>query len=783
MRSLGEPRSPTARIPPLGQAVLVALLALFTGTRAAGAGPPPTCIPVPELDNTPVTALAPIPLEEGSGLLVGTTRGLWLVRLNTEGTLADVVRVPLPVGRAWVTALAAGEDGSAWIATDHGVLYHPADCPGAAGCPFRTWPLEELPFRTVIAVTPNGLIGGPRGVAAWDGQRWQLDPRAPEGVTVLKEAEGRVWAATRDGTLWQRDEHGDWQPVLLPGQQPGLPLWDIDGESSRLVVVGQGGMWVVNLNVEGEAESVFRASTLPLAAVVLGAHGWHAVAGPATASSFEKPCRPIPQPSSVIGLTVISPHGGEPVTALAAFAEGTWLGTPRGLFTNALHLRWKTSPPRQPVLLVPGLYGAKDLQHSQLKFLARALRADGYPVFYVGSLSPNRPLAANAAQLHAEVERVRALTGAEKVWLVGHSYGGLVAEALVRQYGAKGVAGIATLGTPHAGMWLWADLIAEEIFRGSADRGLADLLPLARTDEAETTPQLPHLFVAGDALPGDYEPLLAGLPPNDGLIAVAEALPPGEDRRSMSLVHGWNLRLLELGVLSLTGPENAVYLDALRPWLEQESLPPAWRLPPPDVPPLETPTHWEDLGVHSLAPSEAVTVSLRFPADGVRHVLVAWDGPRPRTWLVTPDGERLADDRLVAREDVALAPFDAVGLRPVLLWSVRGRAGETWQLEMRNPTQQATVVRVRAVDPDAPGLEVRVEPAWGAPGEEVAVTAEVAGAERVRLVWQGKSVELERKADNTFAGTLRLPRRPGIYAFQVQAGSLIRFIPVGVRPP
>ncbi len=770
----------------IGQLALIGglvLAALVARPRRASAGSPPSCVPVPGFGGISVTALAPVSLEDGPGLLVGTARGLWLVRLNAEEALADVVRVPLPDGPAWVTALATDADGSAWIVTDRDVLHHPATCPDENDCPFQTWSPEDLPFRTVLAVTPKGLIGGPRGVAVWDGRRWQLDPRAPGGVTALAEVAGHVWAATRDGSLWQRGENGVWQPVPLPDQRPGFPLWDLDGGSGRLVVVGQGGTWVVNLDSSGDVTGAARVASEPLAAVELGAQGWHAVAGPATSSPRGKTCRRTVQGNAAIGLEVISPPGGEPVTALVSFAGGLWLGTPRGLFTDALHLRWKAPPPRNPVVLVPGLYGAPDLQGSQLKFLARALRTDGYPVFYAGSLHPDRPLADNARQLRAEVDRVRALTGAGSVWIVGHSYGGLAAEAMVRQYGAEGVAGIATLGTPHAGMWLWADLIAEEIFRGGADAGLADLLPQARTASVGTAPHVPRLRVAGDALPDDYAPLLAGLPPNDGLIAVAEALAGSGQQRRMALVHGWNLRLLELGVPALTGPENAVYLDVLRPWLEGETLPPGWRLPPPQVPAPSTPPHWEDLGVDDLAPSEAVTVSITFPTDGVRHILVAWDGPRPRTRLVAPDGERLSEDRLVARDDVAVVPFEAVGLRPVVLWSVQGRAGEQWQLEVGNPGQRTTTARVRAVDPNSPGLEVRVKPRWGAPGQAVQVIVNPVDADRVRLFWQDERIELERRPDGTFVGTLRLPAQPGFYAFKVQAGSLVRFVAVGVGSP
>ncbi|MDQ7030576.1 MAG: hypothetical protein Q9O62_12750 [Ardenticatenia bacterium] len=369
--------------------------------RPVQAGPPP-CSSVPNLTGMPVTALAPVSLGSKAGLLVGTDRGLWLVRSDHNTGEADVVWLPLPDGPTPVTALATSPDGAVWIATGRGVLYHPATCPDEGPCPFRIWSAEagELPFRTVLAVAADGVIGGPRGIARWDGQAWQQDPNAPEGVTALLRLNGSLWAATRAGDLWQRDPAGRWRSLPLPGQQPGRALLALDSLPGRLVVAGELGVWAINLDQEGKVQRVAHIADTPVAALVVEG-GRSVLTGPATVSSRSPSCQTVSVSAGTISLRQITLPGGEPITTLASFDRAVWVGTSRGLYVYGPPRRWAPAPPRLPVLLVPGLYGADDLQSSQLKFLARALRADGYPVVYVGSLRPDRPLEANARQLHA----------------------------------------------------------------------------------------------------------------------------------------------------------------------------------------------------------------------------------------------------------------------------------------------------------------------------------------------------------------------------------------------
>src|SRR4029079_19012508 len=57
-----------------------------------------------------------------------------------------------------------------------------------------------------------------------------------------------------------------------------------------------------------------------------------------------------------------------------------------------------------------------------------------------------------AEQLAVHIESVCADTGADRVILLGHSMGGLVARTYVRRFGARArVAKVITLATPHHG--------------------------------------------------------------------------------------------------------------------------------------------------------------------------------------------------------------------------------------------------------------------------------------------------------------------------------------------
>ncbi|HUZ43658.1 MAG TPA: alpha/beta fold hydrolase [Acidimicrobiales bacterium] len=104
-----------------------------------------------------------------------------------------------------------------------------------------------------------------------------------------------------------------------------------------------------------------------------------------------------------------------------------------------------------PVLLIHG-YGHN---HSGWWVLRSHLKAAGFGTVETFDYSPvPRDIPSTARRLGDAVERLRRRTGADKVHIVGHSLGGLLARWYVQELdGADSVDTVVTLGTPHEGTW------------------------------------------------------------------------------------------------------------------------------------------------------------------------------------------------------------------------------------------------------------------------------------------------------------------------------------------
>jgi predicted alpha/beta hydrolase family esterase len=134
---------------------------------------------------------------------------------------------------------------------------------------------------------------------------------------------------------------------------------------------------------------------------------------------------------------------GEMLALFAAFAviqpfERWWMGR------DAVG---RAAPGRVPLLLVHGYLCNRGMWW----WLRRRLRALGRCVATVNLEPPLAPLDELAARLDERIEALLAETGAERIVLVTHSMGGLVARACLRRRGARGVAGLVTLAAPHHG--------------------------------------------------------------------------------------------------------------------------------------------------------------------------------------------------------------------------------------------------------------------------------------------------------------------------------------------
>ncbi|WP_370327439.1 alpha/beta fold hydrolase [Euzebya sp.] len=107
---------------------------------------------------------------------------------------------------------------------------------------------------------------------------------------------------------------------------------------------------------------------------------------------------------------------------------------------------------RMPVLLVHGWI------HNRSAFLgiSRVLRRHGFRHIHAFDYNPlTYDIPEIAGMLAAEVDRVLAVTGAEKVLILGHSMGGVVARYYVQHLGGDAhVDTVVTLGSPHRGTYV-----------------------------------------------------------------------------------------------------------------------------------------------------------------------------------------------------------------------------------------------------------------------------------------------------------------------------------------
>lgn len=107
---------------------------------------------------------------------------------------------------------------------------------------------------------------------------------------------------------------------------------------------------------------------------------------------------------------------------------------------------------RTPVLLVHGLVDNRSI----FAVMRRSLRRRGFASVCSWNYSPLLRDVGQAAQdFGAHIERICAQTGHDRVHVVGHSLGGLIARYYVQRLGGdQRVDSLVTLGTPHGGSLL-----------------------------------------------------------------------------------------------------------------------------------------------------------------------------------------------------------------------------------------------------------------------------------------------------------------------------------------
>jgi pimeloyl-ACP methyl ester carboxylesterase len=100
-----------------------------------------------------------------------------------------------------------------------------------------------------------------------------------------------------------------------------------------------------------------------------------------------------------------------------------------------------------PVVFVHGLLGGR----ANFWTLRDHLTARGFRDFTTFSYAPRVDFQRLAPRLGEHIAGVRRETGAERVDVVGHSLGGLVARQLIDMYGSREVRRLVTLASPYYG--------------------------------------------------------------------------------------------------------------------------------------------------------------------------------------------------------------------------------------------------------------------------------------------------------------------------------------------
>ncbi|MQA35853.1 esterase/lipase family protein [Modestobacter roseus] len=168
----------------------------------------------------------------------------------------------------------------------------------------------------------------------------------------------------------------------------------------------------------------------------------------------------------------------EPVRADGRYRPGAQPPGVRALFAD------DPLAARIPVVLVHGLVDNR----SVFAVMRRSLRRRGFASVCSWNYSPLvRDVAGAAEALGRHIERVCSETGHERVHVVGHSLGGLIARYLVQRLeGDERVESLVTLGTPHGGS-RWAHVLPTPLIR-QLRPGSALLQELARPAPGCRTP-------------------------------------------------------------------------------------------------------------------------------------------------------------------------------------------------------------------------------------------------------------------------------------------------------
>lgn len=426
---------------------------------------------------------------------------------------------------------------------------------------------------------------------------------------------------------------------------------------------------------------------------------------------------------------------------------------------------------KPPVILIHGLGDSNSVTESNLRFLARWLKADGYPVYYV-EFSPTASLLTNTTFVATTVETAQGEHPEQKPVMIAHSFGGLLARAYLATH-SDAIAGLITLGTPHAGVRLAYDFIVPDLFE-SQNPQLRELLPehTALLEPFWRNEALPQLHIAGDLLPRDN--FFEGFPPHDGIVDTASAVDAPGATRIFPLLHGWTFNTMQYGIHSYLAPQ-ALYYTTIRPFLAAlDDTPPTDRAL---TPLLSTPGFTQrPIIVHTLDPYSTQSATVTLDTDPATWFLNA-EGVEMT--LIAPDGKRYVGIDTGVGTTVSHLPYRENVLQPLDLWSTE-QAG-TWQVELTNTTADNVPVRLTLIQPQKPTLTVTVTTPWVAPNTLVTIEAQAQPNQLLTALVEGSQTPFVEISPGRYQATLMAPARPGYYPLRVSNGTEERWSVVTVR--
>ncbi len=704
------------------------------------------------LPSDGVTALA----SDGETLWIGTIRGLarW-----QEGQAATV---EFPLDEHHVLALHNGESGL-WVGTADGI----ARLTDGA---WQTWQAGDAGLRsdwgTSFAEHQGtlylGTYGG--GVQRWTGSQWQsVGADAPLQITALTSSGPTLWAGTPRG-LWAWNG-STWNQTSLNEENPSISA----------LTLTENALWA------GTEAGLFRQPLSPPSSV------WEPVPVLENADIMALAATPNGLiVASLDGLTLLSEDGSlsesSPPDVSTAYVSSLLYAGER-LFVGTLGqgVQWvgapletrELEPEKPPVVLLHGLGDSDQIPNSNFRFLAQWLRRDGYSVT-MAPYDDSAPLLDNVATLRRVVARAREATDHSQVILIAHSFGGLVGRAFLAS-GTDAVAGLVTLGTPHAGARMAYDFIVPDLAT-SGSPATRELLPehAALLAPFQEQGHIPQLHVGGDILPRNG--LAEGLPPNDGRITAASAVAAPGATRIEPLAHGWTLEIMGGNIPSFLWPDD-LYLSILRPWMQSVTAGAAWQ-ERAESPPLPDPGFTRRVGFErTIQPGETETIPLSISEGATTWFL---EGESVTIDLLAPDGTLYRHDRVLAGGSVAHLPSRDNAYLPLDLWTTEGLPGQ-WRALLANTADGPVTATLSLIEPDGPALRVTIEEQWAEPGTPITIRVRGESGQTVTATLGGEQARLQEAAPGDYRGELPASPEPGYHSLLVSDGQRERWAVVGVR--